>query len=176
VCLLLLSLSGCNKSSDAGSAASTSIGTDVDDTVVTSRVKTALLNDAEVKSLDIMVETRKGEVMLSGFTENQMQIERGVQVARGVAGVKSVENKLSVKNAGQTMGSKIDDSVITMGVKSALMNDAAMKSMDVAVVTSKGEVQLSGFVDNATQVGRAASLAQAVAGVTSVVNHLEVKK
>lgn len=176
--LLLLSLSGCSKTSDSSTAntAATTLGTDVDDTVLTSRVKSALLADADVKSMPIMVETRKGQVMLSGFVDNQMQIERGVKVAQAVTGVKGVENKLSIKNSGQTVGSKIDDGVVTMAVKSALVNDEAMKSMDVAVITNKGEVQLSGFVDNSIQVSRAASLAQGVAGVTSVVNQLEVKK
>jgi hyperosmotically inducible protein len=55
------------------------------------------LADNQVKSTDISVETKQGEVMLSGFVDNEAQANRAVQVARAVDGVKSVNNKMSVK-------------------------------------------------------------------------------
>ena len=64
-----LALSGCGKAPDPAVPAppSTTIGTKIDDSVVTTAVKSAFLADAEVKSFDLKVETRKGEVQLSGF-------------------------------------------------------------------------------------------------------------
>jgi hyperosmotically inducible protein len=97
-------------------------------------------------------------------------------VAKGVEGVKRVDNKLSLKEGKQSIGNKIDDSVITTRVKSAMLGDPAMKSLDVSVTTRKGEVQLSGFVDNEIQLTRAVDLAKSVAGVSSVVNHMSIKK
>ena len=64
------------------------MGTDIDDSTITTKVKSALLADADVKSFDIKVETRKGEVQLSGFVDNQAQIDRAIAVAKGVEGVK----------------------------------------------------------------------------------------
>jgi hyperosmotically inducible protein len=64
---------------------------------MTTKVKTALLADPDIKSSDISVETKKGEVMLSGFVNNQNQIERATTLAQNVEGVKKVQNKLSVK-------------------------------------------------------------------------------
>jgi len=44
-----------------------------------------------------MVETRKNEVQLSGFVDNQTQIDRAIEITRGVEGVESVINKMSIK-------------------------------------------------------------------------------
>ena len=74
-----------------------STGQYVDDTVITSKVKTQLANDDFLKSFQISVETYKGVVQLSGFVNSQTAVDRAGQIARGVGGVKSVKNKLSVK-------------------------------------------------------------------------------
>jgi osmotically-inducible protein OsmY len=69
----------------------------IDDTVVTTKVKTALLNDKTIKSTEISVETFKGRVQLSGFVSSSADANRAVQVTRGVSGVKSVENVMQIK-------------------------------------------------------------------------------
>src|SRR5438105_14114729 len=90
---LLLTLAGCGKPADSGGApvARTTLGTDIDDSVVTSRVKSALLADPDIKSFDFKVETRKGEVMLSGFVDSQAQVDKAMAATRTVEGVKSVQ-------------------------------------------------------------------------------------
>jgi len=165
-----------NPNTQATAPATTSVGTDIDDTVLTSKVKSALLADPDVKSFDLKVETRGGEVMLSGFVANQMQVDRALQVAGGVAGVKSVSNKMDLKGEPATVGTSVDDSIVTTKIKSALLADPGIKSFDIAVVTRKGEVQLSGFVDTQEQIEHAAKLAGAVQGVTSVSNGMSIKK
>lgn len=161
---------------NAAMMAHTTIGNEIDDSVLTSMVRTALLADQYVKSLDVKVETWKGEVMLSGFANTQAEIERSVLVAQSVAGVKKVNNQLSLKSSVQTVGNKVDDSIITANIKSALLSDELMKSGEVSVVTHKGDVQLSGYVDSPLQLTRAWEVASAVDGVSSVVNHLELKR
>lgn len=175
---LAMSLGACNRASDATGmpAPSTSVGTEVDDSVITTQVKSALLADADVKSFDFKVETRKGEVQLSGFVDNQAQLERALAVTRAVAGVSSVLNNVSLKAPERTVGNKIDDSIVTTTVKAALISDAKVKSTDIAVATNKGIVQLSGFVDNQGQIDRAVEVASAVAGVQSVSNEMRLKK
>ena len=69
----------------------------VDDSVITSKVKTANLNDSTLKVNEINVETFKGAVQLSGFVRSQADIDQAVQVARGVAAVKSVKNDMRIK-------------------------------------------------------------------------------
>ena len=75
----------------------TTVGTEIDDSVIASAVKSALPGDADVKSLETAVVTRKGEVQLSGFVDNQGQIDRAVEVARAVPGTGSVTNEMSIK-------------------------------------------------------------------------------
>ena len=178
-----LTLAGCGKSEEKGPKpegpkpeAKTTVGTDVDDSTITTKVKSALLADADVKSFDIKVETRKGEVQLSGFVDNQSQMDRAVAVAKGVEGVKKVDNKMSLKTTSTTMGDKIDDGVITTKVKAALLGDSTVKSSDIGVVTRDGEVQLSGFVDSQSQIERATEVAKGVEGVKSVINEMSIKK
>ena len=168
---------GCgNRDESTPAAAKTTVGTQIDDTVVTTKVKSALLADPEVKSFDLKVETRKGEVQLSGFVENQAQIDRAIATTRAVEGVTGVENAITLKTGNATVGNKVDDGITTAKVKTALLQDPAVKSFDIAVATRKGEVQLSGFVDNQTQIDQAMTIAVKVEGVTRVENQLSIKK
>jgi hyperosmotically inducible protein len=173
-------IAGCGNSQQAAAPAApvakTTVGTEIDDTVVTAKVKSALLADAEVKSFDFKVETRKGAVQLSGFVDNQAQIDRAIADARGIDGVKSVDNGITLKSGSATVGNAVDDGVITTKVKSALLEDPGVKSFDIAVVTRKGEVQLSGFVDNQAQIDQAIAVARKVDGVTNVGNEMSIKK
>ncbi|MDI6746979.1 MAG: BON domain-containing protein [Rhodocyclaceae bacterium] len=176
--VLTVMLVGCSKPPEptAVPPPSTTVGTVIDDSVITTSVRSALLADPDVKSFDLKVETRKGEVQLSGFVDNQMQIDRAIMVARGVSGVTNIDNKMSLKGAATTVGNKIDDGIVTARVKAALLADANVKSLDIAVVTRKGEVQLSGFVDNQSQIEHVLAVARGIEGVSSVSNEMSLKK
>lgn len=173
--------SGCNRQEAlpptvSAPPATTTVGTEIDDTVVTAKVKSALLEAADIKGLEIKVETRKGVVMLSGFVDHQANADRAISVARGVVGVKGVENGMTLKEGKATVGNTVDDSIVTVRVKSALLADQSIKSSDIAVATSKGKVQLSGFVDSQAQITRAIEIARSVEGVQSVDHEMSIKK
>ena len=74
-----------------------STGEYVDDSVITTKIKSLLAEDEFLKSFQISVETRKGIVELSGFVDTQKSKDKAGQIARGVGGVKSVQNALIVK-------------------------------------------------------------------------------
>src|SRR5262245_19816564 len=69
----------------------------IDDSVVTGKVKAAIVDDPQLKATEINVETFKGIVQLSGFVAQPADIQRATEVAKGVGGVKSVKNVLHVK-------------------------------------------------------------------------------
>jgi hyperosmotically inducible protein len=69
----------------------------VEDSTITAKVKLALLNDTDVKSADISVETSQGRVTLSGTVPSEPQVHRAVKAANKVEGVQAVENRLMVK-------------------------------------------------------------------------------
>lgn len=74
-----------------------SLGQYMDDTAITTRVKTALAGSPRVKVGDVSVETFKGIVQLSGFVNSAEEKSEAERVARGVPGVKSVENDIRIK-------------------------------------------------------------------------------
>lgn len=75
-----------------------SFGETVDDSVITSKIKAAFVEDKTVSALHISVETFKGTVQLSGFANSQTEIERAVALAAQVKGVKSVRNDIHLKS------------------------------------------------------------------------------
>jgi osmotically-inducible protein OsmY len=90
--LLMATTLGC-----ASTAKQEGTGEYVDDTVITTKVKAAILNEPTLKSAEINVETFKGVVQLSGFVSSQAAENKAVEVARTVGGVKSVKNDMRLK-------------------------------------------------------------------------------
>ena len=75
----------------------------------------------------------------------------------------------------RSTGRYIDDAAITAKVKRALVGSPDVSALDVDVTTYRGVVQLSGFVDNASQVQKAEQLARGIDGVKDVRNDVQVK-
>jgi hyperosmotically inducible protein len=90
--MLIVSLVAC-----ASTSKQEGTGEYVDDSVITTKVKSMLASDDFLKSFEISVETFKGTVQLSGFVDSQKAIDKAGEIASGVGGVKSVKNKLEVK-------------------------------------------------------------------------------
>lgn len=90
--LVLISFMGC-----ASTRTHESAGEYVDDSVLTLKVKTAILGDKTLKSSEINVETFKGAVQLSGFVNSQTDIDHAVVVAKNIDGVTSVKNDMQLK-------------------------------------------------------------------------------
>ena len=70
----------------------------MDDTAITTKVKTAFAADPDVSALRVSVKTVNGRVNLTGQVKNQTEKQKAEQVARGVSGVMSVNNELTVSN------------------------------------------------------------------------------
>jgi hyperosmotically inducible protein len=81
----------------ASTSKQSSTGDYVDDSVITTKVKSLLAEDDFLKSFQIGVETYKGIVQLSGFVNSRQAVEKASQIASSVKGVKSVKNDLIVK-------------------------------------------------------------------------------
>ena len=74
-----------------------SVGQKLDDSVTTGRVKAALIDNKDVKSHQINVETNAGVVQLSGFVTSDAMRDSAARVAANVDGVKKIDNELMVK-------------------------------------------------------------------------------
>lgn len=92
VAITLVSVVGC-----ASTPKQEGTGEYMDDTVITGKVKAAILNEPTLKVAEVNVETFKGVVQLSGFVSSQAAATKAVEVARDVSGVKSVKNDMRIK-------------------------------------------------------------------------------
>lgn len=90
--LLVVSLVACAPTDKRASA-----GEYIDDTMITGKVKAALVADPDLKATEINVETFKGTVQLSGFVAAPEHIPKAVQLTRNIEGVKGVKNDMAVK-------------------------------------------------------------------------------
>ena len=158
----------------APAMAQKSAGNVVDDNTVNASVKAALLEAKGVPSGQIVVETYKGVVLLSGFVETQKQKDDAGKAAAGVSGALKVHNALALQPETK-MGAKLDDTVTTSKVKAALLDDKDVKSGQINVETKNGVVSLGGFVSNDKLKARAVEVAKGVSGVKGVVDAMYVK-
>ena len=81
----------------ASTAKQEGTGEYIDDSLITTKVKAAILNEPTLKSAEINVETFKGIVQLSGFLTSQAAVNKAVDVTRHVKGVMSVKNDMRIK-------------------------------------------------------------------------------
>ncbi|MEW5289580.1 molecular chaperone OsmY [Erwinia papayae] len=152
------------------------VGGYMDDSGVTAKVKAALVDNDAIKSSDISVKTHDGVVTLSGFVPSQDQAELAVAAAKKVEGVKSVSDKLHVKDSTKASVSGYAGDTSTTGkIKAKLLADDIVPSRNVKVETTNGVVQLSGTVKSQAQSDRAEGIAKAIEGVKSVKNDITVK-
>jgi len=90
--ITLVAAAGCSSTSKQEGT-----GEYIDDSVITTKVKAAILDEPSLKVAEINVETFKGVVQLSGFVSSQAAATKAVEVARSVRGVTSVKNDMRVK-------------------------------------------------------------------------------
>jgi hyperosmotically inducible protein len=81
----------------AASPAHESTGQYLDDTAITTKVKTELLTAKDVSASDISVETVNGEVELRGFAKSELEKQRAGEIASAVSGVRGVHNDIGVR-------------------------------------------------------------------------------
>ncbi len=108
--LALIGLVGCDNPSPAETAGKKldqsmekmgqKAGKAIDDTTITAAVKAGILAEPGLKVLKIDVDTKNGEVMLTGSVDSSEKVERATQIANAIQGVKSVDNRLAVSSKG----------------------------------------------------------------------------
>ena len=165
-----------DKAQASAESAGNKVGSFMDDSTITAKVKAALVDNESIKSTDISVKTDKKVVTLSGFVQSQAQAEAAVAAAKAVEGVASVSDKLHVRDSKESsLKGYAGDTATTSEVKAKLLADNIVPSRNVKVETTDGVVQLLGTVKSQAQSDRAESIAKAVEGVKSVKNDLKMQ-
>jgi hyperosmotically inducible periplasmic protein len=72
----------------------------VDDSVITTKIKTEFATDKQVSAMNIKVDTDKGVVTLSGNAKSKDEAEKAASIAKNTKGVVSVKNNIQVSASG----------------------------------------------------------------------------
>ena len=162
----------------------------VDDSVITTKVKTKFVKDKATRADHVEVETVDGKVNLTGSARSKAKAARHVALARQVKGVKSVSNNIQIEpvttaaagdktsDQPRTTGSGSDqplkDTTITTKVKAKFVEDKTVSAVDIHVKTVNGVVNLTGNAKSRDESAKAADIARGVDGVKSVKNNIKV--
>jgi len=144
------------------------------DSGITNVIQEKLETNEKVKARQVGVETREGVVFLTGVVDTESARQEAGRVAWRTEGVEGVENELTVGE--RTVGSWVDDVMISSKVKSKLIANSEIKAGDIDVSSSQGVVTLIGRVSSKTMSSDAERIARGTKGVNGVNNELTVGK
>jgi hyperosmotically inducible periplasmic protein len=157
-----------------GACSSTqTVGGQVDDTLITSKVKAKLAADPEVNPFKVDVDTINGVVYLRGVVSDKAVSSEALKLARDTDGVKFVVNDLVVGE--YTAQDQLADARIASKVKIKLAADPEINPFDIDVDSRLGVVTLNGQVKTAGQKREAEAIARGTDGVRSVRNQIRVE-
>jgi osmotically-inducible protein OsmY len=145
----------------------------MDDSTITTRINNAMIKDDLVKAYQVDVDTVGGHVTLTGVVKTRQESHRAVQIASHEAGVKSVRNNLQIGE--KTWGESFNDKWLGSKIKSKLVAEPEIRSLNIDVDVHKGIVTLTGVVGDRYQKKRAMEIARATEGTHRVVDNLRVK-
>lgn len=162
----------------ARSSEERNFGEVVDDATITATVKSKLLWSKNTEGLSMDVDTRMGQVTLTGAAQSDANKKLAGSMAANTRGVRSVDNRLVVdtskpvelaaKEPAQDDSEEVSDGWITTKVNSTFMYSANVESHNIEVSTDKGIVTLTGKVDSGAERALAIELANNIRGVKSV--------
>ena len=139
---------------------------------ITNVVQASLQANETVKATQVEVQTREGVVFLTGVVDTENSRREAGRVAWRTEGVTGVQNALTVGE--RTVGSWMDDVMISSKVKSKLFANGDIKSGDIDVSSSQGVVTLIGRVSSSAIKVDAEKIARDTQGVSAVENELAV--
>ncbi len=121
-----------------------SIGTMMNDSAISTTIKTKMITDEFIKARYIDVDVLNGVVYLIGVVESSYQRRMAADIARGVEGVRRIENQLLV---GKTSVSQIlDDTILTSKIRTELLKDPDIRSTNIDVDTNNNIITVTGIV------------------------------
>lgn len=178
----LLCLNGCIAPFIMGGAAAGAmvatrekgIGGTMSDSNLCTKVKMNLYNFNADLHAKVSVSVQNQEVLLTGVVQDASWLQEAERLAKSVDGVKSVINNIETEGE-EGLGSMSSDSWITTRVRSSLLFEKDLYSLNYTVETVNGTVYLTGVGQDETEINRVVEIARNVGGVKKVVNHVKIK-
>jgi osmotically-inducible protein OsmY len=97
-------------------------------------------------------------------------------IAMMVVGCNKPQDVTAKSKSNSTLKAEVNDDEVTRRVKVVLANDENSSGFDIAVATLKGDLRLTGLVDNQSQIDYVIKLARSIDGVHSIHDELSIKK
>jgi len=174
-----LSLPGCFATAVLGTAAvgttgihdERTIGRQLDDVAIASKIDARLIAERDMPSRWIGVEVIRGQAILTGHLPTRRHIERAVYITKQIRGVVEVKNQLEIGTP--KIRTVLSDSWITARIKRRLWNDKLVSGFKIHVDTVNGKVYLQGVVNRLIERQRAKDIAKGTPGVTAVIDLMQ---
>jgi len=174
-----LSLPGCFATAVLGTAAigttgihdERTLGRQLDDVAITSKIDARLIAERDMPSRWIGVEVIRGQATLTGHLPTRRHIERAVYITKNIRGVVKVENKLEIGTP--KIRTVMSDAWITTRIKRRMWNDKLVSGFKIHVETVNGKVYLQGVVNRLIERQRAKDIASGTPGVTAVIDLMQ---
>lgn len=155
-----------------GCSTNQSIGSQVDDATITTKINAKMTANPDVSAFRIDVDTQRGVVRLSGTVKHPQAKVEAERIARETKGVVRVVNDLVVGR--RSFGERIDDASIVTKIKAKLTGSSEVNPLNVDVDSKEGVVTLSGRVETPQARRAAGRLARNTKGVREVHNRIQV--
>jgi len=157
-----------------GACSSTqTVGEEIDDSVITSKIKAKLAADPDVNPFEIDVDTLERVAHLRGTVETNKERMEAEKLARETHGVRTVINELTLGD--HTVAENLTDAKIASIVKAKLAADPEINPFDIDVDADLGVITLDGLVKTNEQKMEAEKLARNTDGVKRVKNEIKVR-
>ena len=141
---------------------------EITDSGITSAVEDGLIREKGVFPNDVDVSTSQGIVTLSGSVDNLLAKERAVKIAESIRGVRGVIDRIAVTPVSRS------DEDIRKDILTALLQDPATESYQVAVSVQAAVATLTGSVGSYAEKQLAARIAKGVKGIKEVRNDVTI--
>jgi len=149
------------------------VGQHLDDTTLSAKGHTTLIETEEVPARKIDVDVYEGNVILTGVVDTREQKEAAINIARKVEGVKGVTDNLQVGL--KTLGDSWNDQVLVTKINKNLLMAPDIRTLNIDVDANLGVVTLSGMVDTKANKGRIIDIARNTPGTVKVVDNLRLQ-
>jgi len=149
-------------------------GTLLDDSTLVAKINVQFFNDPVIRARQIDVDSVQGNVILSGMVETEYEAERAVEIANSVVGVKKVDNNLQIGS--RTFMELMTDKQLGIKVKTKLVQEPSVRSLNIDVDVYRGVVTLTGLVESAGTKDTIIELARTTPGAVKIVDNISVQK
>ncbi len=151
-----------------------SAGTNLDDNIIAIKIRDKYAQEEFNELLSrISVTVHEGRVMLTGSIKEESYAKKAVELAWQIQGVKEVINEMEVSS--RTPKEYAKDTFIANTVRSKLLFDADVQSVNYKIETNNGVVYILGLAQTQDELNKAIAIARSIKGVKKVVSHVILK-